>query len=113
MIWQEVAVTTTPPNSAYRRGRGNRFELLSGDEARPLQNLPKNSKVSKQQRLMEVAPIDVYYGRVKVLVGITMDVSEGELVTLLEPNGAGKSTLVEQNAVQNLEIALPHLSFFR
>ena len=51
MIWQEVAVTTTPPNSAYRRGRGNRFELLSGDEARPLQNLPKNSKVSKQQRL--------------------------------------------------------------
>ena len=42
-----------------------------------------------------------------------MDVSEGELVTLLEANGAGKSTLVEQNAVQSLEIALPHLSFFR
>jgi ABC-type molybdenum transport system ATPase subunit/photorepair protein PhrA len=113
MICQEVAVTTTPSNSAYRRGRGNRFEFLSGDEARPLQNLPKNSKVSKQQRLIEVDPIDVYYGRVKVLVGITMDVSEGELVTLLGPNGAGKSTLVEQDAVKSLEIALPHLSSFR
>jgi hypothetical protein len=98
MIWQEVAVTTTPPNSGYRRGRGNRFEFLSGDEATAVEGMD---------------PIDVYYGRIKVLVGITMDVSEGELLTLLEPNGAGRSTLVEQNAVQSLEIALPHLSFFR
>jgi ABC-type branched-subunit amino acid transport system ATPase component len=67
----------------------------------------------EQQRLRGVDPIDFYHERVKVLVGNTLDVSEGELVTLLEPNGAGKSTLVEQIAAKSLEIALPHLSFSR
>jgi branched-chain amino acid transport system ATP-binding protein len=45
--------------------------------------------------LLKVDKIDVYYGRVKILYGISVEVSEGELVTLLGPNGAGKSTLVK------------------
>jgi ABC-2 type transport system ATP-binding protein len=35
------------------------------------------------------------YGSVDALVGVDLDVGEGELVGLLGPNGAGKSTLVK------------------
>jgi ABC-2 type transport system ATP-binding protein len=35
------------------------------------------------------------YGRVEALIGVDLDVAEGELVGLLGPNGAGKSTLVK------------------
>jgi branched-chain amino acid transport system ATP-binding protein len=36
--------------------------------------------------------VHVYYGQVHALKGITVEVSEGELVTMLGANGAGKST---------------------
>ena len=35
------------------------------------------------------------YGSVRALVGVDLEVGEGELVGLLGPNGAGKSTLVK------------------
>lgn len=45
--------------------------------------------------LLKANQIHVYYGRIKVLDGISLGVAQGELVTLLGPNGAGKSTLVK------------------
>jgi len=42
--------------------------------------------------LLAVDGIDVHYGDVQVLHGLSFDVREGEIVTLLGSNGAGKTT---------------------
>jgi branched-chain amino acid transport system ATP-binding protein len=42
--------------------------------------------------LLEVRDIDVAYGDVQVLFGLSLVVREGEVVTLLGSNGAGKTT---------------------
>ncbi len=41
---------------------------------------------------LEVNNLNVYYGAIHALQGITFDVREGEIVTLIGANGAGKST---------------------
>jgi branched-chain amino acid transport system ATP-binding protein len=42
--------------------------------------------------MLKLEDVHVYYGQVHALKGITMEVRDGELVTLLGANGAGKST---------------------
>jgi branched-chain amino acid transport system ATP-binding protein len=45
-----------------------------------------------RQPLLVVEDVDVYYGEVQALWGVSLDVYEGEIVTLLGSNGAGKTT---------------------
>ncbi|MEA2457990.1 MAG: branched-chain amino acid transport system ATP-binding protein, partial [Thermoleophilaceae bacterium] len=42
--------------------------------------------------LLEVSDIHTYYGNIEALKGISLEVEEGEIVTLIGSNGAGKST---------------------
>jgi branched-chain amino acid transport system ATP-binding protein len=42
--------------------------------------------------ILELRDIHTYYGSIHALKGISLDVREGEIVTLLGANGAGKST---------------------
>ncbi len=42
--------------------------------------------------LLQVDAIDVFYGDVQVLYGLSLEVRQGEMVTLLGSNGAGKTT---------------------
>jgi branched-chain amino acid transport system ATP-binding protein len=42
--------------------------------------------------LLEVERIDVFYGRIQALRGVSLHVDEGEIVTLIGANGAGKTT---------------------
>jgi branched-chain amino acid transport system ATP-binding protein len=46
----------------------------------------------KGEAMLQVEGIDVFYGDVQVLYGLSLEVREGELVTLLGSNGAGKTT---------------------
>ena len=42
--------------------------------------------------LLSVRDLKVAYGNIEALHGISFDVDEGEIVTLIGANGAGKST---------------------
>ncbi len=42
--------------------------------------------------LLEIRDLDVHYGAIHALRGVTLSVEEGQVVTLIGANGAGKST---------------------
>jgi branched-chain amino acid transport system ATP-binding protein len=42
--------------------------------------------------ILELEDVHTYYGSIEALKGITIDVRQGEIVTLIGANGAGKST---------------------
>ncbi len=42
--------------------------------------------------VLDVDQIDVFYGRIQALRGVSLHVDEGEIVTLIGANGAGKTT---------------------
>ena len=44
------------------------------------------------KKILDLEGVHTYYGSIHALKGITIDVGEGEIVTLLGANGAGKST---------------------
>ena len=46
----------------------------------------------KKLPLLKVRDIHVYYGAIHAIKGISLEVNEGEIVTLVGANGAGKST---------------------
>ncbi|HXE93705.1 MAG TPA: ABC transporter ATP-binding protein [Gaiellaceae bacterium] len=44
--------------------------------------------------MLTVEKVHTYYGSIEALKGITIEVHEGEIVTLIGANGAGKSTML-------------------
>ncbi len=50
--------------------------------------------------LLEVRDIHVFYGNIEAIKGVSLDIREGEIVTLIGANGAGKTTTL--NAISGL-----------
>lgn len=55
--------------------------------------------------LLEVRDLQVSYGSIEALHGISFDVDEGEIVTLIGANGAGKST-----TLMTISRQIPHVA---
>jgi branched-chain amino acid transport system ATP-binding protein len=50
--------------------------------------------------LLEVLDIHVFYGNIEAIKGVSLEIREGEIVTLIGANGAGKTTTL--NAISGL-----------
>ena len=51
-------------------------------------------------QILKVSDLHVYYGSIHAVKGVSFEVNEGEVVTLIGANGAGKSTIL--NTVSGL-----------
>jgi branched-chain amino acid transport system permease protein len=80
---RRATADTRPPETA--RGLSGLEQDPGGDEARP----PELGRP-----LVSVADVTKSFGGVRALAGVSITVSEGELVGLVGPNGSGKTTLV-------------------
>ena len=45
--------------------------------------------------MLEVRGLEVSYGKILAVQGLSLDVSEGEIVSLIGANGAGKSSTLK------------------
>ena len=59
--------------------------------------------------MLEVSDLHAYYGKSHILQGVTFNVQEGEIVSLLGRNGVGRSTTVKaiMGAVSYTHLTLP------
>ena len=45
--------------------------------------------------MLEVKNLEVYYGVIQAIKGISFEVNEGEVIALIGANGAGKTTTLQ------------------
>jgi branched-chain amino acid transport system ATP-binding protein len=50
------------------------------------------SETATSKKILELEDVHTYYGSIEALKGVSLDVGEREIVTLIGANGAGKST---------------------
>ena len=56
------------------------------------ENKEKNAQAQGKAPMLKIDNLHVYYGAIHAIKGISLEVNQGEIVTLIGANGAGKST---------------------
>jgi branched-chain amino acid transport system ATP-binding protein len=69
-------------------------------EDTPAPTQPAGTDRNGATRMLEISDLQVFYGNIHALKGISVHIDAGEIVTLIGANGAGKSTTL--NAVSGL-----------
>lgn len=73
--------------------------------------------VNKEERYdgnAEVKDLEVYYGVIQALKGISFDVEQGDIVALIGANGAGKTTTLHTiTGLLNAKAGKDHLRWKR
>ena len=47
--------------------------------------------------MLKMIGVETFYGKIKALHGVSLEVLEGQLVCILGANGAGKSTILKNH----------------
>ena len=56
------------------------------------ENKEKNAQAQGKAPMLKIDDLHVYYGAIHAIKGVSLEVNQGEIVTLIGANGAGKST---------------------
>ena len=51
-------------------------------------------KINRGMTILDVKSVDTFYGPIQALRGVSINVQQGEIVTIIGANGAGKSTML-------------------
>jgi len=65
------------------------------DQTVAVQAAPAGASIAEGELVLQIKDIHTFYGSIEALKGITVDVRQGEIVTLIGANGAGKSTTLK------------------
>ena len=86
-----------PAGGGARRRPGARGLLRRRHDLRRTATSRAAEAMPSQQtrRMLEVAPLDAWYGQAQILYGVSLAVGAGECVALVGRNGAGKSTTMK------------------
>ncbi|MFD3930810.1 ATP-binding cassette domain-containing protein [Streptomyces sp. NPDC058614] len=58
-------------------------------------NMTKDAAAAERPALVELDDVSKYYGNIRALEGVSLEVHAGEITCVLGDNGAGKSTLIK------------------